>query len=214
MCPPAAFANSFWSKFMLLSSAAVSFSWCPLLESTSYPLPRVDNGIEARFWLRILTPLLSAFGWFKGASWTPWIRCLFVFLRLKSFMAASKLPESRSEPSSCKFLALPRIWLLLSRSLRLFMAEALSRDWSARLSPRLLSITVSAGFWELNLRLGLRFVRARLCSRNEPISFPRLSRLDRASWSACLDFLSLPLALLVLLEAMSSPMICTALCSS
>ena len=54
---------------MLLNSAGDNFSLA-LLE---YSIPLPESGIDARFWLRMLTPDFSAAaGWlFKGASCTP-----------------------------------------------------------------------------------------------------------------------------------------------
>ena len=104
---------------MLLSSADDNLSCLPCSAW------RADCGMEGLPWLRMSTPDFREIGWLRGASWTPLTR--FVFLMLKPFMAASRLPESRKPwPVSCKFFALPR--MLLSRRLRLFMADVLSTD--------------------------------------------------------------------------------------
>lgn len=89
-------------------------------------------------------------GWFRGASYTPLIR--LPFLMLKSFMAYSMLPESRSEPNSLRFLALPRMCEVLSRKFRLFITEPLSTEYSTRRRDPSMA---SCGFCELKRRPAL-----------------------------------------------------------
>jgi hypothetical protein len=164
----------------------------------SCPFCLPDRGIDARPWLRMFTPDFSVGGWLgwnSGASCTPWLLRLF-FLMLKLFIPPSILPESRRDPRS---FILPRKCDSLSLRFLLFIAEALSTEYSARRRevPRR---TVSLGFCELNLWLtGFCYYR-----------FEMRPLLEKDSNSAFFDFLSLSFVLIFWLDVLSPSMMCTA----